>query len=539
MVDKSKLQMGVEVNVSAADVEKKIQSASSIPGALKVDESTPFHIAVLGDFSGRGAFSGAFSGELSGETSGAVVKPRFIEIDRDNFEQCMADFNIQLMINLNDDRVPLQIKELDDFHPDTLYENLESFSKLRSLRRRLKNNKTFADAATEIQGWLPEGVPVTTDESADESINESAVAARHDAADTRSETPVAENLLDSILDSHNGSQSTDVTHIDRLIRSIVAPYVEPAADPRQDEMIEMVDKATATHMRDILHSAEFQSLEATWQSLWFLLKRVETGSRLKIKILDISKQALQKELAVDDITSSCIYKLFCDQSEGEVPWSVLLGSYSFTDTIEDVLMLASMGSVAQQAGAPFIAAAEETWAGCDSFAQSPDYDDWNRQMKSGVQSAWQMLRESPVAHYLGLALPGFLLRLPYGKKSRPIESFSFEEMPDEHCHDCYLWGNAAFLKVECLARNFNHNGWLLQPETVYQTENLPVHYYKDAGETQAKPVAEILLTEKGGEIFSQQGLIPVWSVRDADIIRSSDYRSLAIDGKTLRGRWHI
>lgn len=148
-----------------------------------------------------------------------------------------------------------------------------------------------------------------------------------------------------------------------------------------------------------------------------------------------------------------------------------------------------------------------------------------------------MLRQSSVAPYIGLALPRFLLRLPYGKKSRSIESFAFEEMTDEHCHACYLWGNAAFLKAELLARNSLTNGWDMQAEKVSQTDNLPVHYYMEEGETVGKPVAEILLTERGAEILSKQGLIPLWSVRNADSVRSADFRSIDKHSQKLSGRW--
>jgi type VI secretion system protein ImpC len=515
MIDK--ISMGVEVNIDT--------NASAKSKASQISPNSPFCIAILGDFSGR-----ANRAQLEPET---LSSRRLIEIDRDNFEEVMARLNISLKLGFADsDGIQLAIKELDDFHPDELYEKLESFSELRSLRRRLKNNNSFEAAAAEIQGWS--------------SVNDTQQAAATLPANPTQADLIeaiendAGNILDSILDSQQQSSSDahgESSQIERLIKSVVAPYVIPAADPRQDEMIASVDQATQTHMRDILHHADFQALESAWQSLYFLIKRLETGSTLKIKILDVSKQELQADLAVDDITSSAIYKLFCDSAEGDAPYSVLLGNYSFTDSIDDVLSLASIGEIAQQAGAPFIAAANETLAGCESFGTTPDYEDWNHTISDGVSNAWQMLRQSPVAAHIGLALPRFLLRLPYGKKTKPIDSFSFEEMPEEHCHACYLWGNAAFLKVELLARNFKTHGWAMQPGEEYQTDSLPVHYYQDEGETVGKPVAEILLTEKGGEIISQQGLMALWSVKNMDAIRSSDFRSVAENGQTIVGRW--
>ncbi len=515
MIDK--ISMGVEVNIDT--------NASAKSNAPQTRPNTPFCIAILGDFSGR-----TNRAQHEPET---LSSRRLIEIDRDNFEEVMARLNISLNLAFSDDEgIQLAIKELDDFHPDELYEKLDSFSRLRSLRRRLKNNNSFAEAAAEIQGWglVKESPQPSVHQAVDPAASDLIEAVQADAG----------NFLDSILDSQQQTTnacSSEASQIDRLIKSIVAPYVIPAADPRQDEMISSVDQATQTHMRNILHHADFQALESAWQSLYFLIKRLETDSTLKIKILDVSKQELQADLAVDDVTTSVIYKLFCDPSEGDTPYTVLLGNYSFTDSIDDVLSLASIGEIAQQAGAPFIAAANETLAGCESFATTADYEDWNHSVSDGVSSVWQMLRQSPVAAYIGLALPRFLLRLPYGRKTKPIDAFAFEEMPEEHCHGCYLWGNAAFLKVELLARNFKNRGWQMQPGEEYQTDNLPMHYYQEDGETVSKPVAEILLTEKGGELLTQQGLMPLWSVKNRDAIRSSDFRSVAENGQTIVGRW--
>lgn len=520
MSDKPTISVGVNIHTGSA-TEKQPGGQLTRSNAPATQKDSPFCIAVMGDFSG--------SSSALDNTQNAPRR-KLIEIDRDNFEQVMAGFNIQLNLSLSDnENINVKLNELDDFHPDELYENIESFSQLRSLRRRLKNNNSFSAAATEIQSWLP-------------SKNASDTTTQHieNKTETNIEIPT-ENLLDSILGSQSdtpaSAQSSEAHHIDRLIKSIVAPYVEPATDPRQNEMLAAVDQATQTHMQNILHHKDFQAIEATWQSLYFLVKRLQTGTKLKIFILDISKQALLQELAADDLSRSSIYKLFCDPSEGDLPWSVLLGNYSFTDSIEDVLSLANIGSIARQANAAFIAAANETLAGCKAFAETADYADWNYTISEGTAKAWEMLRESPVAPHISLALPRFLLRLPYGKKSKPIDAFEFEEMTEENNHSDYLWGNAAFIKTENLARNFTENGWDMRSSEVFQTDNLPVHYYKEEGETVSKPITEIMLTEKGGEILNNNGLIALWSVRNMDCIRSTDYRSISKNSSTLKGRW--
>jgi len=506
MSEDTKPGMGFEVNM---------RSKSSSSSKTQMDADSPMYIAVLGDFTGAGSKAEKI----------AIKDRRFIEIDRDNFDEVMAGYKISLSLSMAEQNVELDINDLDDFHPDEIYEKVESFSQLRSLRRRLKNNNSFQQAAAEIQSWMPESRQQSVDEQ------EKAVI----------DVVPSENLLDSILDSQQ-SQASDATaseaaHIDKLIKSIVAPYVEPAADPRQDEMIAMVDKATQTHMRDILHHTDFKAIEAAWQSVYFLVKRIETGSRLKIMLLDISKEELQENLAVDDISASSVYKKFCDQSQGDVAWGLLVGNYTFSDTIDDVLSLANIGVIAEKANAAFISSANEKLAGCESFSNTPDYENWEYEMSEGVSQAWNLVRQSAAAAYIGLVLPRFLLRLPYGKKSKPVNTFSFEEMPEKHCHECYLWGNAAFIKAEMIARNFVRKGWGMNPQEVYQTDGLPVAYYIDEGESLTKPVAEIYLTERGGEIINKNGLIALWSVRNSDSIRSADYRSISETSELITGRW--
>ena len=301
-----------------------------------------------------------------------------------------------------------------------------------------------------------------------------------------------------------------------------------------DSEVIAVDRATAEHMRQILHHPRFQSMEAAWRSVYFLIKRIETDRHLKIFLLDFDKQALQADLAKE--SDSRLHKLFCDPSPGDNPWSLLVGNYIFEDNIDDALLLAQIGAVAQQAGAPFIAGARETLAGCESFSDYPDADDWSYKLKPGAENAWTLLRQDAVANYIGLALPRFMLRAPYGSKSSPIETFKFEEMPEHYCHECFLWGNAAFIKAEQLARAFAQHRWAMRPSEFSQTDRLPMYYYDDGDETVLMPCAEIYLTEKGGHKLSASGLIPVWSVKNMDAVRSSDFRSLATVSD-LRGRW--
>lgn len=507
----SKPGMGFEVNIRTSDDSKQ----GSITHA-----DTPFRIAILGDFSG--------SHVHQVDVCKPLAQRKLIAIDRDNFDEVLAGFNLQLQLSLQDQpgsQLNLDFHELDDFHPDSMYQKLDIFSRLRSLRKRLQKNDSFDAAAAEIMGWLvPEPAPRTEPPSTNA-----------DPAPMEADAPSLDDILGATQQPSSMDQEAGINAIDQLVKQVVAPYVEAAADPRQQDMLDAVDQAIAGHMGELLHHPRFQQLEAAWRSVYFLVRRLETDRHLQLYLLDVSKSELEADLAGDP-AASALHKHFCEPAMNEAPWSLLLGNYRFGDTIEDALLLAQLGSLAREADAPFLAAAEETLAGCENLARYPDPDDWRYASKPGAEKAWQALRQDPVSDYLGLVLPRFLLRAPYGKKSDPIESFPLEEMAKNQ-HEAFLWGNGAFVKAEQLARAFSHSGWRLRPGEVSQTDGLPLFYYREEGETLLMPAAEIYLTEKGARQCLSHGLIPLFSVKNSDAIHSSDFNALSEDGKSLRGRW--
>lgn len=524
MTEKYTIGVGVTMDSKQQTSKGKIQQPDAAP-MTKAD--SPFCIAMLGNFSGKK------------NHDKSIQQRRLIEVDRDNFEQLMAEFDIRLQLEMDDQQcIDVKLKELEDLHPDHLFDELDSFAQLRSLKRRLNKTSTFGQAALEIQGWAEYASEYAGIESSTSRLEENKQDIATDAGDAQG------NLLDNILQSQQSGTNEQVSQsgqIDRLIKSIVAPYVEPAEDPRKDDLIAVVDKATSQLMRNILHHADFQELESTWLSLYHLVRRLETGKKLKLFILDMSREELFEDVLCDDIQKSALYKKFCDTTEGDLPWSVLLGNYQFSDSVEDILALSNLGAIAKQSNAPFLGSIHERMVGCQSLATTPDYEDWAGQPAEAIQKAWTLLRESPVADYIGLALPRFLLRQPYGEKASQVESFEFEEIDVNEAvsarHDSYLWGNAAILKTELLARGFLNKAWDMQPGEEFQIEKLPLHYYEDDGEVVNKPIAEIYLTEKAAEKMTAQGLMPVFSVRNMDVIRSSDFRSVSIDTDKIHGRW--
>jgi len=491
----------------------------------KKQGDAPLCISILGNFSGRQKI----------QDSESIEQRTFKEIDRFDYDDVLADYNINLHLAMQGDGnvIEVPITKHKDFHPDQLYENVDVFSKLRDLRQRLQNNATFDDAAREIQGWLvaedkPEekaAAPITEDKT--EQDIEAASAVKAEAIPT-------ENLLDSILDEtakNMGDTEIDdkASLVDGFIRRIMSSRVKVSATPRKDEMLAAVDESISESMRAILHHPDFQALESVWQAVRFLVRRVKSGKSLKIYILDVSKDELTQDLSQDDVTQSGLYKLFCDSVHGDINWSYIAGDYRFEADIDDMLLLSQLGYVAMKAGATFVSSADEKLVGCESFSKTPDVNRWDFNIEENISEAWSLLRKSEVAKHISLALPSFLIREPYSSVANPIKSFSFEEMLPPVRHDQYLWANAAFLKTEQLAREFIKSGWDMRPGESAMTQDLPLHSYEEKGKTAVQPCAEIPLTETGAARIIQQGIIPLWSVKNRDQIHSGDFFTLFDD----------
>ena len=329
-------------------------------------------------------------------------------------------------------------------------------------------------------------------------------------------------------------QSTD--GLRAVLRRLGNEYALPT-NARQAELIAYVDELTGAAMREVLTNPAWQAMESVWGSLRRLVMEVETGAEVKICLLDLSRQDLSAALGTGaDLASSAWFKLLvADPIENDRAWALVLGCYRFADGDEDVADLARIAAVAARAKAPFIAAADDCLAGCTSLLATPDPDEWRA---GEVSAAYVALRAQPSSRWLGLTIPRFLLRLPYGKKTEAIESFPFEELPETPAHTAYTWGAAPMLVGELLLQAFAREGWHLVGSVAHDVSGFPVHYYREDGETVAKPCAEIPMTERALERLLEAGLIPLASVRDSDVILLPRLQSIASPPTGLAGRWY-
>ena len=397
----------------------------------------------------------------------------------------------------------------------------------------MENPATFAEAASQVRSWV-------ADEQ--ETGKSEAEEAQSSPEQEESDTDTVERLLGKSPGQESpttpASQSVD---INALIRETVKPYIVPAPDPQQAGLVAQVDQAISGQMRAILHHPDFRQLEATWRMLHFLVSQVETDETLKLYIIDVSKAELAADLAsADALQSTGTYRLLVEQSVGVAgaePYAVLVGGYTFDQTTEDIRLLQQLARIAQAAGAPLLAAADSHFAGCQSLATTPDPNDWRWQADPASGQLWQEVRQSPEAAYIGLLLPRFLLRLPYGRETDPIDRFDFEEFSPLAGHEQYLWGNSAVICVCLLAEAFREFGWALTGGLGRDLAGIPMHIYTSDGEKHITPCAETILTERAMDVLIGRGLMPVLSIKGRDAVLLPRFQSITEPLSALAGPW--
>jgi len=474
------------------------------------EPDAPFHIAVLGDFSGR-ENRGALDAKLHGR------KPFLI--DRDNFDEVLAQLTPELHLPLggaDGPLVPLRFRELEDFHPDRIFEGLKIFQVLRETREQLHDPARYEAAAALVRSWSGE-VETPQAQPSKPTPDISRLSARELFEQTLSATEAR---------SGGASPARAMDDFQALLRDIVAPHAEPKPNPKKPELVAQVDAAISGEMCGLLHHPQFQALEAAWRALFFLVRRLSTDTNLKIYLLDIAKP----ELAADMVAT---YERLIEHPPREEPWAVLAGNYAFDQSDGDVALLGRMAAVAKHAGAPFLGGASPRIFGCDSLGETPEPRRWH----AVENESWNALRRLPQATWVGLAVPRFLLRLPYGKQTVSTDAFAFEEFGNRPRHEDYLWGNAGLACAYLLGEAFSESGWDLRPGEVGEMSGLPLYVHRADGESHLKPCAEALLTEQAAETILDHGLMPLLSIKGSDAIRIIRFQSIAEPLKALSGRW--
>jgi type VI secretion system protein ImpC len=293
-----------------------------------------------------------------------------------------------------------------------------------------------------------------------------------------------------------------------------------------ESMIAAIDLKLSEQINRIIHHPEFQQLESAWRGLHYLVNNTETDEMLKIRVMNISKNELRKTLRKFKGTAwdqSPIFKKMYEEEFGQFggePYGCLVGDYYFDHSPPDVEMLRGMSQIAAAAHCPFLAAAAPTLMQMDSWQELSNPRDLTKIFQTPEYAAWRSLRESEDSRYLGLAMPRFLARRPYGAKSDPVEEFDFEEDVEGVDHNKYCWANSAYAMATNINMAFKLYGWCTRIRGVESggaVENLPTHTFPtDDGGVDMKCPTEIAISDRREAELAKNGFMPLIHKKNSD-----------------------
>jgi len=479
----------------------------------EVPDKPPLKIVILGDFSGRD------SRPASG-TRRADIRTRVV--DRDNFEQTLAQLNPRVEgvpVQLDGATGAVAFESLDDFLPDSLLRAVPGFKALRALRRKLADRNTFAAAMEEARGVL---APPTIVEKKPAPTP----APARPAPPKPALNPEGGSLLDQVLEAAatDPTPALPVNEVTRYARQIMAPYSIPADDPRQEPWLNTADQATAFALQRLLQHPHFRALEARRRSLDWLTRRINADTEVKVAIVDISAAELRADLAADDLNESAIYQLLAVRPK-EIPddpgWQVIILDERLNAAVEDIELIGRLCQVATDAGAKLLVGLTDEAVGCTQ--QGRNFVPSNLAAPS---DGWKFLQRLPDAARAAALWPGFLVRQPYGKETREIETCTFEELQGLDPTTALLWGNSAYLAAEQLIRNRDE-----EPAATDVTELACIILPEEDGEKRLVPSAGWWLRDQTFEQLNRLGVTPVCALTRAGTVRVFALRNL--QGETL------
>jgi type VI secretion system protein ImpC len=292
-------------------------------------------------------------------------------------------------------------------------------------------------------------------------------------------------------------------------------------------IIAAIDAKLTEQVNEILHHEAFRSLEGSWRGLHYLVNNTETDETLKIRVMNISKKDVGKVLKKFKGTAwdqSPLFKQVYEQEYGTIggePFGCLVGDYYFDHSPPDVEILSGMAQIAAAAHAPFLTGTNPKLMNMESWRELADPRDLTKIFQTPDYAPWRSLRESEDSRYLGLTMPRYLARLPYGAKTSPVEDFAFEEDTGNAEHDKYTWSNAAYAMAVNVNRSFKSYGWCTRIRGVESggvVEGLPCHTFPtDDGGVDMKCPTEIAITDRREAELAKNGMMPLLHRKGTDL----------------------
>ena len=351
------------------------------------------------------------------------------------------------------------------------------------------------------------------------------------AATTAAAQTTEVSLLDQIVEEGRfGKEPASLERGKDIIKEFVGQILQGEVTVSKDTeaminaRIAQIDHLVSIQLNEIMHHPTFQKLEGTWRGLKYLVDNSELTPMLKIRILNASKKDLLRDLQrAPDFDQSALFKKVYEEEYGIFggePFGALIGDYEFGKHPEDMELLDKVSHVAAAAHAPFLTAAAPDLFNLDSFTNLGAPRDLGKIFDTTEYAKWKGFRESEDSRYVGLCLPRRLMRLPYGKDTKPVDGFNYEEAVDGTDHCKYLWGNAAYALGARLTNAFALYGWCAAIRGVEGgglVEGLPCHTFRtDEGDVALKCPTEIAITDRREKELADCGFIPLVHCKGTD-----------------------
>jgi type VI secretion system protein ImpC len=344
-----------------------------------------------------------------------------------------------------------------------------------------------------------------------------------------SELSIDRPLIDQLLETSKIRPGDDQYSVTKLgVQSFISTLMnndrvtDRITAALADEMIANLDKKLSRQVDQILHHKDFQKLESAWRSLKFLVERTNFRENIRIQMMNASKEDLLVDFQDSpEITKSGLYKNVYTAEYGQYggqPFGAIISNYEFGPGIEDVALLQYCASVAAMSHAPFIGGVSSSFFGMDDFSKLPDLKDLASIFEMPQYTKWNGFRESDDARNVGLVMPHFLLRVPYGLDTVPAKKFVYNENVSGGNGE-FLWGNASFAFATRLTASFADYRWsanIIGPQGGGAVNDLPIFNYESMGEIQTKIPTEVFVSERREFELAEQGFIALSMRKNSD-----------------------
>ena len=342
------------------------------------------------------------------------------------------------------------------------------------------------------------------------------------------------SLLDQVI---SATRQTEPDRAEILLRTLTEEALAGTVSYNRNltitinKAIALLDAKMSRQLAAVMHHPDFVKLEGSWRGLKYLVSNSETSANLKIRVLNVSKKDLGRDLMrATEFDQSLIFKSVYENefgTPGGEPYGALIGDYEFGRGQEDIDVLRGMASVAAAGFCPFIAASSPSMFGFQNFSELSKPRDLEKIFETAEFATWRGFRDSEDSRFVTLVMPRVLARLPYGRETRPIDEFDFEEgvtgangavqaLP----HDSYCWMNASFVMGARLTDAFAKNGWctaIRGAENGGKVEQLPMHVFNsDDGDTDLKCPTEVGITDRRDNELAKLGFLPLCHYKNTD-----------------------